>query len=352
MKKRLIIASIIGFVSLILGLIITGIGYFSGGIDQLSQVVKPAYIEKSYEQLDTVFVNGFAHTLQFTESADDKYHVRYYDFEDSNFWPLQVIENKGNLTIESYFTDTKINGIMQYGAEIIANNNPTYQTLTIEVPKNKTLKKLSGSIGPNITIENIHIEELDLYGSPQILNSTIDKGKLVLDGYMPYIENSTLKNLTIAADHNYIALNDVQLENVTIEEFSELIAINISLTGSNTFTSSGPGMNPRLTLSLSEASQKEAFVNLEVPINKKRLAYANGLELSDEEIEEYFAESDYLQEQLNEIGIFPTSIYKDQKVTSDSDKQTLTVGKTDSKHSLTVKATNANILLGEEEYAK
>ena len=50
MKKKLLIASITGFLCLILGLIMTGIGFFSGGVEQLSNVVKPTYKEQSYKQ--------------------------------------------------------------------------------------------------------------------------------------------------------------------------------------------------------------------------------------------------------------------------------------------------------------
>lgn len=348
MKKKLIITAITGFVSLILGLILAGIGFFSGGIDQLNDVVKPAYKEETYKKLESLFINGGAsRSIRIIQSPDDLYHVRYHDFGNSSFTPMQVTEKEGQLTIDHVVPEFKIDGIMQYAAEAIAARNPDYLEMTIEIPKGKPLKKLDTGVD-GLLIDGVHIQEIALYGSPSIINSTIDKGT-INGGYSQiYVEKSTLKNLTVNSYASGIDISDSQLENTRWENYDSLDTSNITVIGDNVFASNGENSYPTARINLSETSQKDALLTAEVVIDKRKLFYYEESGMTDEEIENLLENDLHAQEQLKEFGIFPEDIYKDQKVTVTDDMQILTIGKNDSKNKLIITATNGTINLGKK----
>ncbi|MFI3124465.1 DUF4097 domain-containing protein [Streptococcus suis] len=348
MKKKLIITAITGFVSLILGLILAGIGFFSGGIDQLNNVVRPEYKEETYKQLDQLTINaGYNRPIRIIQSPDDLYHVRYHDFKNSSLMPLHVNETEGQLTIDSIVPKFKIDGIMQYAAEGVATHNPDYLELTIEIPKGKTLKKLDTSVD-GLLIDGVHIQEIALYGSPSIINSTIDKGS-INGGYSQiYVEKSILKNLTVNSYTSSIHISDSQLENTRWENYDSMETSNITVIGDNMFTSNTENSYSIANINLSEKSQKEALLTAEVVIEKKKLFQFMDSGMTDEEIENLLENDYHVQEQLKEIGIFPEDVYKDQKVTGTDDKQSLTVGNKDSKNKLTITATNGTINLGKK----
>lgn len=349
MKKKLLITSITGFVCLILGLIMTGIGFFSGGADQLSDVVKPTYKEQSYNQLDSVLINGgWERSIRIIESEDSLYHVRYNDFEKSFLLPFQVTENDGELILDSIVPDFKINGIMQFLAENVAIRNYENLEVTIEIPKGKTLKKLESGINNGLSIEGIHIEQVSLYGSPSIIRSTIENGSINADYGNVYIEDSILKNVTATGYASSFHISDSQLENTTWGQYNSIDTSNITVIGENRFTGYGEYPHTNSRINLSEKSQKEALLTAELSIDKRKLFYYGKSNLTDEEIESIIQEDANLQEQLKEIGIFPEGVYKDQTVTVDDNKQTFTSGKKDSKNKLTITSTNGVIQLGKE----
>ena len=349
MKKKLLIASITGFLCLILGLIMTGIGFFSGGADQLSDVVKPTYKEQSYNQLDSVLINGgWERSIRIIESEDSLFHVRYNDFEKSFLLPFQVTENDGELILDSIVPDFKINGIMQFLAENVAIRNYENLEVTIEIPKGKTLKKLESGINNGLSIEGIHIEQVSLYGSPSIIRSTIENGSINADYGNVYIEDSILKNVTATGYASSFHISDSQLENTTWGQYNSIDTSNITVIGENRFTGYGEYPHTNSRINLSEKSQKEALLTAELSIDKRKLSYYGESNLTDEEIENLIKEDANLQEQLKEIGIFPEGVYKDQTVTVEDTKQTFTSGKKDSKNKLTITSTNGVIQLGKE----
>ena len=349
MKKKLLITSITGFVCLILGLIMTGIGFFSGGADQLSDVVKPTYKEQSYNQLDSVLINGgWERSIRIIESEDSLFHVRYNDFEKSFLLPFQVTENDGELILDSIVPDFKINGIMQFLAENVAIRNYENLEVTIEIPKGKTLKKLESGINNGLSIEGIHIEQVSLYGSPSIIRSTIENGSINADYGNVYIEDSILKNVTATGYASSFHISDSQLENTTWGQYNSIDTSNITVIGENRFTGYGEYPHTNSRINLSEKSQKEALLTAELSIDKRKLSYYGESNLTDEEIENLIKEDANLQEQLKEIEIFSEGVYNDQTVTVEDTKQTFTSGKKDSKNKLTITSTNGVIQLGKE----
>ena len=349
MKKKLLIASITGFLCLILGLIMTGIGFFSGGVDQLSNVVKPTYKEQSYKQLDSVLINsGWERSIRIIESEDSDYHVRYHDFEKGFQLPFQVTENDGELILDSIVSDFKISGIMQFLAENVATRNYENLEVNIEIPKGKTLKRLESGTNGELSIEGIHIEQVSLYGSTSIIQSTIENGSINTDYGNIYVEDSTLKSITVTGYASSFHISDSQLENTEWDAYDRMDTTNITVIGENSFTGNEEYPHTNARINLSEKSQKEALLTAELSIDKRKLFYYGESNLTDEEIESIIQEDANLQEQLKEIGIFPEGVYKDQTVTVEDTKQTFTSGKKDSKNKLTITSTNGVIQLGKE----
>ncbi len=123
------------------------------------------------------------------------------------------------MTLSSQQESFAIEGIMQYLGERLAQRRINVFSVTIEVPKGKTLDKLEGEglhfydFG-GFTIENIHIKEANLSGGVDLDKVTIDSQ--IEAGYFQATQ-STLKDMHINLHESRIRLSETSLENVTIK---------------------------------------------------------------------------------------------------------------------------------------
>lgn len=112
MKKKLTIAIIIGFVSLIAGLILAGIGFFTGGITRLEEVAAPTEVHKTFTDLNTINIDFIPHSIYIKESSDNNYHVTYANSDNNIQTPLKLSEKDGVLTLSAQELKFAIEGIM------------------------------------------------------------------------------------------------------------------------------------------------------------------------------------------------------------------------------------------------
>ncbi|MFM0854859.1 DUF4097 family beta strand repeat-containing protein [Streptococcus suis] len=347
MKKKLTIAIIIGFVSLIAGLILAGIGFFTGGITRLEEVAAPTEVHKTFTDLNTIKIDFIPHSVYIKESSDNNYHVTYANSDNNIQNPLNLSEKDGVLTLSAQELEFAIEGIMQYLGESLAQRRINVFSVTIEVPKGKTLNKLEGDHfykSASFVIENVHIKEANLSGGVDLNKVTIDSGQIET-GYFQATQ-STLKDMHINLQGSSVRLSETSLEAVTIEGYSQLDSRQLTLLGDNRFTPSDT-YSSTTNLDLTDKSLANSNLLINLQIDKKKLAEALGYYYEDEsDLEEMFNQDPYLKEQLKAVGIFTSDKYTKLPVKTEGDKQTLTLENKGSKNKLTIEATNATINLG------
>ncbi|WP_437132857.1 DUF4097 family beta strand repeat-containing protein [Streptococcus suis] len=349
MKKKLTIAIIIGFVSLIAGLILAGIGFFTGGITRLEEVAAPTEVHKTFTDLNTIKIDFIPHSVYIKESSDNNYHVTYANSDNNMQSPLKLAEKGGTLTLSSQQESFAIEGIMQYLGERLAQRDIDVNSVTIEIPKGKTLDKLEGEglhfyeYG-SFVIENVHIKEVDLSAGIFLDNAQIDSGKITA-GYFEAV-NSALRNTSISANESSVNLIETSLENVTIESYSQLDSRQTTLLGDNRFTPSDTYSSTTF-LDVTDKSLADSNLLITNQIDKKKLVEAQGYYYEDgNDLGEMVNQDPYLKERLGEVGIFTSDKYTKFPVKTENDLQTLTLENKGSKNKLTIEATNATINLG------
>ncbi|HEL1748488.1 DUF4097 family beta strand repeat-containing protein [Streptococcus suis] len=349
MKKKLTIAIIIGFVSLIAGLILAGIGFFTGGVTRLEEVAAPTKVHKTFTDLNTIKIDFIPHSVYIKESSDSNYHVTYANSDNNMQSPLKLAEKGGTLTLSSQQESFAIEGIMQYLGERLAQRDIDVNSVTIEIPKGKTLDKLEGEglhfyeYG-SFVIENVHIKEVDLSAGIFLDNAQIDSGKITA-GYFEAV-NSALRNTSISANESSVNLIETSLENVTIESYSQLDSRQTTLLGDNRFTPSDTYSSTTF-LDVTDKSLADSNLLITNQIDKKKLVEAQGYYYEDgNDLGEMVNQDPYLKERLGEVGIFTSDKYTKFPVKTENDLQTLTLENKGSKNKLTIEATNATINLG------
>ncbi|HEM4069736.1 TPA: DUF4097 family beta strand repeat protein [Streptococcus suis] len=347
MKKKLTIAIIIGFVSLIAGLILAGIGFFTGGITRLEEVAAPTEVHKTFTDLNTIKIDFIPHSIYIKESSDSNYHVTYANSDNNIQSPLKLSEKDGVLTLSTQELEFAIEGIMQYLGESLAQRRINVFSVTIEVPKGKTLNKLEGEHfykSASFVIENVHIKEANLSGGVDLNKVTIDSGQIET-GYFQATQ-STLKDMHINFQESSVRLSETSLENVTIEGYSQLDSKQVTLLGDNRFTPSDTYSSTTF-LDVTDKSLADSNLLITNQIDKKKLVEAQGYYYEDgEDLGEIVNQDPYLQERLEEVGIFTSDKYTKFPVKTENDLQTLTLENKDSQNKLTIEATNATINLG------
>lgn len=349
MKKKLTIAIIIGFVSLIAGLILAGIGFFTGGVTRLEEVAAPTKVHKTFTDLNTIKIDFIPHSVYIKESSDSNYHVTYANSDNNMQSPLKLAEKGGTLTLSSQQESFAIEGIMQYLGERLAQRDIDVNSVTIEIPKGKTLDKLEGEglhfyeYG-SFVIENVHIKEANLSGGVTLDKVTIDSGKITA-GYFEAV-NSALRNTSISTNESSVNLIETSLENVTIESYSQLDSRQTTLLGDNRFTPSDTYSSTTF-LDVTDKSLADSNLLITNQIDKKKLVEAQGYYYEDgNDLGEMVNQDPYLKERLGEVGIFTSDKYTKFPVKTENDLQTLTLENKGSKNKLTIEATNATINLG------
>ncbi|HEM5992473.1 TPA: DUF4097 family beta strand repeat protein [Streptococcus suis] len=347
MKKKLTIAIIIGFVSLIAGLILAGIGFFTGGITRLEEVAAPTEVHKTFTDLNTIKIDFIPHSVYIKESSDNNYHVTYANSDNNIQTPLKLSEKDGVLTLSAQELEFAIEGIMQYLGESLAQRRINVFSVTIEVPKGKTLNKLEGDHfykSASFVIENVHIKEANLSGGVDLNKVTIDSGQIET-GYFQATQ-STLKDMHINLHESSVRLSETSLENVTIEGYSQLDSRQTTLLGDNRFTPSDTYSSTTF-LDVTDKSLADSNLLITNQIDKKKLVEAQGYYYEDgDDLGEMVNQDPYLKERLGEVGIFTSDKYTKFPVKTENDLQTLTLENKDSQNKLTIEATNATINLG------
>ncbi|HEM6345572.1 TPA: DUF4097 family beta strand repeat protein [Streptococcus suis] len=353
MKKKLTLALIIGFVSLIAGLILAGIGFFTGGMTRLEEVAAPTEVHKTFTDLNTIKIDFIPHSVYIKESSDNNYHVTYANSDNNIQKPLKLSEKDGVLTLSAQELKFAIEGIMQYLGERLAQRDVDVNYVTIEIPKGETLNKLEGytlNLYSNSTLEleDVHIKEINITGRIYMNGSQIDSGHIQTNSFNSF--ESTLKNLEISGTDAMINLSGVTLENVKIEDYYDLSAIEATFKGNNILTPSKTNSYNHTRLDLTEQSLQDINLAISTQFDLMALAQNQGYYAENEkELEEMMGDLTHLEKQFETMGIHTSGVYEKLSVKKEDRKQSLTLENKNSKNSLTIDAVNATIAFEESK---
>ncbi|HEM6205437.1 TPA: DUF4097 family beta strand repeat protein [Streptococcus suis] len=353
MKKKLTMALIIGFVSLIAGLILAGIGFFTGGMTRLEEVAAPTEVHKTFTDLNTIKIDFIPHSVYIKESSDNNYHVTYANSDNNIQKPLKLSEKDGVLTLSAQELKFAIEGIMQYLGERLAQRDVDVNYVTIEIPKGETLNKLEGYT-PNLysnstlELEDVHIKEINITGRIYMNGSQIDSGHIQTNSFNSF--ESTLKNLEISGSDSMINLSGVTLENVKIEDYYDLSAIEATFKGNNILTPSKTNSYNHTRLDLTEQSLQDINLAISTQFDLMALAQNQGYYAENEkELEEMMGDLTHLEKQFETMGIHTSGVYEKLSVKKEDRKQSLTLENKNSKNNLTIDAINATIAFEESK---
>lgn len=353
MKKKLTMALIIGFVSLIAGLILAGIGFFTGGMTRLEEVAAPTEVHKTFTDLNTIKIDFIPHSVYIKESSDNNYHVTYANSDNNIQKPLKLSEKDGVLTLSAQELKFAIEGIMQYLGERLAQRDVDVNYVTIEIPKGESLNKLEGytlNLYSNSTLEleDVHIKEINITGRIYMNGSQIDSGHIQTNSFNSF--ESTLKNLEISGTDAMINLSGVTLENIKIEDYYDLSAIEATFKGNNILTPSKTNSYNHTRLDLTEQSLQDINLAISTQFDLMALAQNQGYYAENEkELEEMMGDLTHLEKQFETMGIHTSGVYEKLSVKKEDRKQSLTLENKNSKNSLTIDAVNATIAFEESK---
>lgn len=345
MKKNAIIATITGFICLILGLILAGIGFFSGGLTQLEAKNQPKEVTLTFQDIHSIVIDGYGSDSFFlSESPDDQVHVTYYQLKNDFRQPTQVSEKEGILTLTSGQRDLHIEGLIRATGELLARRNLDTHTIHIAYPKGKKLDKLSagGFYSTQLTIEKLSIKEVDLSASLTTNQVTIEKGKITAPSDHVSLTDSQLKETSIIGAAG-IYLYNSSLHLSQVKGYQWFHAEKLTVTGDSQLTSSLP--NSYTEISLSDKSLKELTLALTTKTNLQQLGMTDR-ELTEAEMRELLEEDPYLKDELDSHTIRLAPPFTDLTVKKEFPQESLTRSGSSSTDKLTIKVENGGIQLG------
>ncbi|MCY7235069.1 MULTISPECIES: DUF4097 family beta strand repeat-containing protein [Streptococcus] len=224
-------------VYIVLGAILLGAGYATGGLQDIKHQTAPKKVIQTVDHVTALDIDTNFSTITVETGPVKKTTVTYYThpkFID----PLEIkIENE-TLHISEKPRDVIITG----GIELIgfglnkSDRNHNYRTTTITLPKGTSLKEFTGSSMPQATISDLTIQDLEFSGGLTLLNTRIKKGKvfgtfdatdsllanleLKADYSLSSLTNSSLENGTISLGHGQLTTKNTNLKSVTIQSLS------------------------------------------------------------------------------------------------------------------------------------
>lgn len=357
MKKKITITLSLGFIAVISGLILCGIGYFMGGIEDLETIATPSLTEETYPDIREIKLEPISRPVRLEQSPDNQFHIRYANVDSLRHHTLTLEQANQTLILEEKDTNLHIKGIMQFlGQELALRRDQQLQELTILVPKGKTIEKLSGRdyfTNSFLTLNNVHIKELDWSGYVNGDNVTMADGAIhsSTSGSL-HFTNSHLKNMTIDASVDTQLYQASILENVKIQKAGSVHLHDTTILGTTQVETSG-FEHAYLHINLSEKSKKDTQLDLSVTYNweqlRKNYYYPNSY--TEDEIKETFdaQEEEFQKEHLEQMGIKLGSEYKDLKIEENQNGAKATYTPKETTNKLTIQSTNGQIILGEFE---
>lgn len=201
-------------VCIILGGILLGAGYATGGLQDIKHQTAPKKVIKTFDQITALDIDSSASTITVETGPVQRPTVTYYThpkFID----PIVTTVTGKTLSLSQKPKDVVITG----GIEILGftlNNSrqeKNYRSITITVPEKTSLNEVKGSNVPHTTLSNLTVQDMQFDGNLTLLHTKVKKATIT---GMLEATKSQLTNLELKADYSFSNLTDSSVENGTI----------------------------------------------------------------------------------------------------------------------------------------
>ncbi|HEP1529376.1 TPA: DUF4097 family beta strand repeat protein [Streptococcus pyogenes] len=201
-------------VCIVLGAILLGAGYATGGLQDIKHQTAPKKVIKTFDQITALDIDSSASTITVETGPVQRPTVTYYThpkFID----PIVTTVTGKTLSLSQKPKDVVITG----GIEILGftlNNShqeKNYRSITITVPEKTSLNEVKGSNVPHTTLSNLTVQDMQFDGNLTLLHTKVKKATIT---GMLEATKSQLTNLELKADYSFSNLTDSSVENGTI----------------------------------------------------------------------------------------------------------------------------------------
>ncbi|HFI0645761.1 TPA: DUF4097 family beta strand repeat-containing protein [Streptococcus suis] len=258
----------------ILGTILSLIGYLAGGWTNMKTVAENYFQPQtaSFTDIRSIEVNE---RLSIMPSPDNQFHLHYYRNQHKGIDLLSHQVQDGKLTISSAFQGiVSYDGLLEPIINLVNDQNIAYYQPVLQIPKNSTIKTLSGSLQGDLYLDKVTIQNLELTaedGDILIENSHISLSRLLHINGEVTIKQSTL---TSPAD-----ITDTFGSILTVED-GDFKAENLKLEGrhniSNYNGSIDISLHPKTKTDIHiDASQNNLGIDLPTYSNPQATNYLN-----------------------------------------------------------------------------
>lgn len=344
MKKKLTIGIIVGFVCLIFGLILAGIGFFSGGLNELETVAKPRLVKQTFDDVTAIHLKGVGKNIRIKESSDSRVHVSYYKMTNRIQPSVALKQDKGLLRISRDSQKMfQIKGILQLLGEILASRHLDVSTIEVQLPKGQKLQKLSGvGFAGELSLTNVTVSEIDVnhQGALRLENATVEKGE-IRTSFLT-VTKSILKNTIMTGDYANLNFTEVTLDNTRIKDYHSVEAQKLTVKGHVTMISKDD--LSVTNIDLTTKALETTALDVELAIDRK--GFANHLLYDFEnskDLERLFREDANLKEQFQNVGIFTVDHYKSLPITKTETQQKIKLDKAKDSPQLQIRSRNSTI---------
>ncbi|MDW8720329.1 DUF4097 family beta strand repeat-containing protein [Streptococcus suis] len=178
-----------------LGTILSLIGYLAGGWTNMKTVAEN-YFQPQTASFSNIRAIEVDEKLSIMPSPDKQFHLHYYRNQHKGIDLLSHQVQDGKLTISSAYQGiVTYDGLLEPILNLVNYQNVAYYQPVLQVPKNRTIETLSGSIQGDVYLDKVTIQDFQLFvenGDMLIENSHISLSRLLHINGEVTIKQSTL----------------------------------------------------------------------------------------------------------------------------------------------------------------
>ncbi|MGT2930387.1 DUF4097 family beta strand repeat-containing protein [Streptococcus dentasini] len=214
--KKLLLA--IGIVASLLGLILTFVGFYTGGISGIQQKYQGerSFVKKKLTNFDTINLEATNPNYQFlVKTTDDKQpSITYYKYKKQ---PIKTKVNNNELTVTAGSPNSRIT-IEMFNLEVLGEliDRNDRDTVVISLPKGTNIRELKSSLNVNdLKLDELTIDKADVKmatGDLSLDRTTINKGHIDLISGDMVTSNAHLSDLAVSIDTGDLSLDKTNIK--------------------------------------------------------------------------------------------------------------------------------------------
>lgn len=204
-----------GFLILVtLGGLLLGLGYVSGGFEDLKDIAKSVKVSKTFDSVTSLDLDLTVRDVVIEESKDNKAHLTYY--QNGRYGQqVTVTQQAGLLKLSEKEPKAKITSLLGLFGTWMERDGVEYWNIRLALPKGTTLSAVKGQMQMGVLeVTNQTIKQIDFQGSGTFKSSRLEGGRISdsIRGFGISFVDSYLKNVAVSS-----SWNDIDLKNTTLE---------------------------------------------------------------------------------------------------------------------------------------